>query len=303
MRRGRILILLGLVLALGATGAVLWLLRNTAQQPGEAPVEREPVVVAVQPIAEDEPVEGRLEVREMPKEMIPEAALRELSGTSGKFATGPIPQGTLIQPEMLQTQEEKMREGQVSQLVEEGFLAVALPINELSSVSYGILPGDHIDILITLPFIDVDTETQMKQPICPSCPTEGGASAQFTEQRQRLISQLTLQDVAVLGVGRWTYKPIAPEEGEAQQNVEGSDAASSAGEPPQYITLMLTPQDALVVKLARENNAAIDLAVRKKDDHTMFNNIQPVTLDYIMLRFGITVPTKHEYAVEALPPK
>ena len=57
MRRGRILILLGLILALGTAAAVFVLLQSTAA-PTEGPqVERDEVVVAIQPIAEDEPVE------------------------------------------------------------------------------------------------------------------------------------------------------------------------------------------------------------------------------------------------------
>jgi Flp pilus assembly protein CpaB len=301
MRRGRVLILLGLILAIGAAAIVFMLLQTTAQAPTVAEVPREEVVVAKQPIAEDEPVAERLEVREVPSEMVQEGALRTLDGTQTMLAKGPIPQGSIVYQEMLQTPEEQMAEGNLSQLVEAGHVAMAFPITELSSVSYGIQPGDYVDVLMTLAFIDVDQETQMEQPICPPlCPTGGEtqAQAQAGGQLERLVAQVTLQDILVLGVGRWLNEVEPPPE----QTAPGADEGTAAI-PPEYITLMLEPQDALVLKLAREQGASIDLAVRNVDDHQTFQNIQQVTMDYIMARFGISLPPKHEYTIELLQPK
>ncbi|HFD38259.1 MAG TPA: Flp pilus assembly protein CpaB [Anaerolineae bacterium] len=295
MRRGRILILLGIILALGTAAIVFILLQGTAGGGGgAAPVEREEVVVAVQPIPENEPVEDRLDLRPMPKEAIPEGALRSLESTAGMLAAGPIPQGTIIQPDLLISPVEMMREGELGQLVEPGFVAVGFPINELSSVSYGIKPGDHVDVLVTLPFVDVDQTTQMVEPICPPLCTgaEGQVEANLQDQKPRLVTQLTLQNAAVLGVGRWDYAPAPPAEGEAK----GGNQPAPETEPPRYITLMLTPQDALVLKLAREYGASIDLAVRAQDDGQVFTT-QQVTLDYILARFGIVVPPKQPYAL------
>ena len=44
---------------------------------------------------------------------------------------------------------------------------------------------------------------------------------------------------------------------------------------------------------------SIDLAVRAQDDHQPFTT-QQVTLDYIMARFGISLPAKQPYTVEKL---
>jgi Flp pilus assembly protein CpaB len=60
---------------------------------------------------------------------------------------------------------------------------------------------------------------------------------------------------------------------------------------------MLAPQDALVLKLAREYGASIDLAVRAQDDHQQFTT-QQVTLDYILARFAVTLPAKQPYTIE-----
>jgi Flp pilus assembly protein CpaB len=294
MRRGRILILLGLILAIGTAIAVVVIMRSQETTP-TATIELEEVVVAIQPIAEEEPVEGKIDLREMPKEYLPPDALRSLDGTAGLLAAGPIPQGTVIHPDLLITAVELMQQGELGKLIEPGYVAVALPIDELSSVSYGVKPGDHVDVMMTFFFVDLDQETQVDEPICaPICPTGGGEeqATTVTEQRPRLATQLTLQDIAVLGVGRWVKEEVPQEE---------QDNQARTGEPvpvqlPEYVTIMVSPQDALVLKLAREDNASIDLAVRAKDDGQQFTT-QQVTLDYIMARFGVTLPAKQPYSL------
>jgi Flp pilus assembly protein CpaB len=298
MRRGRILILLGLILAIGAA-AVVFILLQSATQPVETEIPRESVVVAKQPIAEGDPVADRLEVKEVPSEVVLEGAMRSLDGTGDMLASGPIPQGSIVYREMLQTPEEQMKEGRLGTLVEQGYVAVAFPISELSSVSYGIQPGDYIDVLMSFAFVDLDEETQTLGPLCPPmCPSADGGqtTVEVTGQRQRYVSQLTVQDILVLGVGRWNYAAPPPEE---QQNQGGNEEAAPAA-PPKFITLMLQPQDALVLKLAREHGASIELAVRNAEDHQVFQNIQQVTLDYLMARFGISLPPKHNFSIETL---
>jgi Flp pilus assembly protein CpaB len=298
MRRGRILILLGLILAIGTAAIVFVMLRGaTTEKPTE--VVRENVVVAAQPIPADQPLEGRVELRPMPVESIPEGAIRTLEGTTGMLAAGPIPQGTILQPELLVSPVELMQQGQLGKVVEPGFVAVAFPINELSSVSYGIQPNDHVDILVTFFFIDTDQQTQAEEPICsPLCPSGDGQTERgnIVEQRPRLAAQLTLQDTKVLGVGRWSSEPSTLEQAQATPQPQTGQEQGPAA-PPEYITLMLAPQDALVLKLAREYGASIDLAVRAQDDHQQFTT-QQVTLDYILARFAVTLPAKQPYTIE-----
>lgn len=295
MRRGRILILLGLILAIG-TAAAVYVVVNSMEASQTAEIQLEEVVVALQPIAEEEPVEGRIGLVDMPRDYVPQGALRSLEGTADLLAAGPIPQGAAIHPDMLISPAELALEGELGKLVEPGLVAVAFPISELSSVSYGIRPGDHIDVLMTFFFKDIDPDTQITEPICaPFCPgPEGETEATLGTQIPRPAAQLTLQNIQVLGVGRWAQE-LTPEQEEAQ---------AEAGEPvpvelPSFITVMVTPQDALVLKLAREMQARIDLAVRSEEDAQVFTT-QQVTLDYILARFGVTLPTKQPYTLESL---
>ncbi len=292
MRRGRILILLGVILAIATAAAVFVVIQGMEQSQPE--LELEEVVVAIQPIAAMEPVEGRIDLRAMPKDYLPEGALRSLDVAEGMLAAGPIPQGQVLHPDLLLTPMEAMQLGELGTLVEPGFVAVAFPINELSSVSYGVRPGDHVDVLMTFYFIDLDQETQSKEPLCPPlCPgSEGEGGAGAAEQRPRLAAQLTLQDVEILGVGRW---PLGEQPAQQQEQQPGEEPVPV--EPPAYVTLMITPQDALVLKLAREQGASIDLAVRAQDDAQLFTT-QQVTLDYILARFGVSLPPRQPYSIE-----
>ena len=174
MRRGRILILLGLILAIG-TAAAVYVVVNSMEPSQTTEIVLEDVVVALQPIAEEEPVEGRIGLVAMPKDYIPDGAYRSLEGTGDLLAAGPIPQGAVIHPSMLISRVELAQEGELGKLVEPNLVAVAFPIDELSSVSYGIRPGDHIDVLMTFFFTDIDQETQIPEPICaPFCPGPEG---------------------------------------------------------------------------------------------------------------------------------
>jgi Flp pilus assembly protein CpaB len=303
MRRGRLLILLGLILALG-TAAVVFILLQSATEDGEPEIERVEVVYALQPIAEDSPVdlEGQLGTKRVPKEGLSESVVLNLEETRGMLAAVQIEQGDVLYANMLQTTEEQMRKGKLGKLVQPGYVGVAFPISELSSVSYGIQPGDHVDILMTFSFVDIDPDTQIREPLCPPvCPVPGVPEGEIREvssgdQHARLAAQLTVQNAEVLGVGRWNYKETTVQE---QQPRGGEEAAPPPEAPPEYITLMLEPQDALVLKLAREYNASIDLAVRAEEDGQPFAT-QQVTLDYILTRFGISLPPKQPYTIEQI---
>jgi len=299
MRRGRLLILIGLILACGTAAIVFVLLQNMQKAPVTAPIKTEEVVIAAQPIEEGQPAEGRLAMKALDANIIPTGALRSLDGTTGLLTKIRIDQGTIVTSAMLETKEEQMARGQVGQLVEPGYVAMAFPISELSSVSYGVQPNDLIDVMVTFVFVDLDTETQSKEPLCPPiCPAaEGQSTTAAAGQNPRLVAQLTLQKIRVLGVGRWQYMAPTPEPG--QQS--GGGSATTAAEPPQFITLMLAPQDALVLKLAREHKASIDLAIRAKDDTQDFAT-QQVTLEYILNRFGVSLPDRKEYTIEGLAP-
>ncbi len=121
--------------------------------------------------------------------------------------------------------------------IPKGMVAISIPISKLSSVSYGLQPGDHVNMIASLLMVDLD---QSFQTILPNNSTSvtlpGELAKQFTGtviigvnpvsgksivgraendptlgapiyvypgegQRPRLVSQTLIQDVTILHVG------------------------------------------------------------------------------------------------------
>ncbi len=181
MQRGRLLIILGIILGLATVGALIFLvvgggvlsgLSGTADEPApedtagtEAPAESiltVEVIVALQPIPRGaEFVAGSIGPREWPAENVPPDVIANETETIGKVARNEIVQGQVIVRGMLVN---KGGEGEASLSIPAGRVAVAYPMNRQTSVAYAIKPGDSVDILVTSFFVDVDEEFQTPLP-------------------------------------------------------------------------------------------------------------------------------------------
>jgi hypothetical protein len=67
------------------------------------------------------------------------------------------------------------------------------------------------------------------------------------------------------------------------------------------VILVVDPQDALVLKYARENNFILDLVLRAAGDEAP-NDTEAVTLEYMIRRFNISLPPKLQYYLDTVPP-
>jgi pilus assembly protein CpaB len=127
-------------------------------------------------------------------------------------------------------------------------------------------------------------------------------------QRPRLVSQTVLQNVVVLNVGTF---PIFNEEGEpvqlatptpvgAQPQEEGEEAVvpqTPTLEPPDIVTLIMWPQDAVTLNFLIYSGAEITLALRAAGDDTQ-TLTDAVTLQYLMDVYRIPLPAKLPYGLE-----
>jgi hypothetical protein len=112
------------------------------------------------------------------------------------------------------------------------------------------------------------------------------------------VTQLTVQDAVVLRIGDWPGEEEAPPvEEEQPEEVEGQPqpvvSSRAAVEP---LTLIVTPQDAMVLKYAGEIGASIDLVLRSSADTGLISTTS-VTLQYIFDRFEIEQPPKLPYGL------
>lgn len=119
-------------------------------------------------------------------------------------------------------------------------------------------------------------------------------------QRPRLVCQTIIQDAAVLQVGMFSAEEAqAAASPTATPAVDGSVAPVTASSTNYSgsVTLIVTPQDTLVLNYLLLSGTKISLALRSSSD-TGIITTDPVTLQYIMEQKNIPAPNKLPYGVE-----
>ncbi len=176
MQRGRLLIILAVILGLAVVGIILFIVSQGIGGPQPAEdvtdgpvVDPRPteiptvdVIVALQPLPRGaEFVQGSIGPRAWPRNNVPPGAIALESETIGKVAKVQIFQGQPIVRDMLT---DSGSGEDASFQIPPGRVAVAYPIDQQSSVAYAIQPGDFVDILTTAFFQDIDEEFQTRLP-------------------------------------------------------------------------------------------------------------------------------------------
>lgn len=299
MRRGRIFFLLAFLLILGLVGVgAVWFLfgrglggEEVAQDvtPTPPPVE---VVIITQNIPQgyilDEDVLTSIptQVELVAPGMFTSSNITELIGRQVKYE---VSAGTpLLDTMLLKAGEQIPQSGSPWAInIPTGMVAVSIPINKLSSISYAPRPGDHVNVISSFLFVDIDTDFQTNTPSQtgvviasgPADPVTGTRDPLTVEiasglygktlidpvlgqavfiypseaQRPRMVSQMLLQDVIVLQVGEFpqdsnTDTDVITSEGEEGQEEQSQEQEVSTTVPkPSEITLIVRPQDAVTL--------------------------------------------------------
>jgi Flp pilus assembly protein CpaB len=344
MRRGgRILLYLVLVILLVGGGAFAFLMSrgSTSQPPTPTPAPIK-VLVLRQPVAlADEITEEVLGTVDLPPEfannpvLILESQRDEVLGQLAKY---PLGQGIFLTRSMLaSTAEELDRPGSDSaKLIPRGMTAIAIPITRLSSAAYAIRDGDHVDVIATMLFVDVDPGFQSMLPnmvgsitgtgyiegqLPALTATVGGASGMqgradldpalnqafyllpSEAQRPRLVSQRILQSVEVLRIGTFELPSelAGREPSLAEQAGPATPTPTGGARPaprgPDIITLIVTPQEAITLTYLIYSNAQLTLTLRSKGDLERLDT-ESATLQYLIGQYNISLPAKLPYAIQ-----
>jgi pilus assembly protein CpaB len=182
MRRGRIFIYLALIVILGVAAFFL-LSKNLfgksetpeAGVPGTPgivatpiPVDRIDVVVSRQDIPRGLPItEEHLDKRTIPLDMYDQGMFKypdELNKVVGRKAVAPIKQNRIILSGDLIDTQSLLSGRQEAILIPAEKVAVSIPITRLSSSSYAPQAGDHVNVIVTLLFLELDTDYQSELP-------------------------------------------------------------------------------------------------------------------------------------------
>lgn len=130
-------------------------------------------------------------------------------------------------------------------------------------------------------------------------------------QRPRLVSQRLITNATVLGVGEFPLPSeeeaeliVAPppEEGvgapEGQAQAQEAAAVEAVITPPDIITLIVSPQDALAIHWAVNNGLPLALTLRSPNDPTPEIETDSVTLQFMLDNYNITIPSKLPFGTE-----
>lgn len=343
MRRGRIFIYLAFILILGLAATFLvWQRVLQPQELGVSP-EQEPtpvvttvnVVILAQRVPRGTPVSADvLGLIPVQQELFYEGMFTNISEVEGKLAKFDLEAGIpLTQGMLVESAEQLSGTGSLAALsIPRGMVAVSIPISRLSSVSYAPRAGDHVNIITTMMFVDLDDDFQTSLPNknvsvtppiaglevqTPSLVATTGGGGNLIgrpsvdpvlgqtfyqvpgeeRQRPRMVSQNLLQDIVVLQVGNFplveeekveqAVEPVTEESGTAQ----AAEETAPEIQPPDLITLIVTPQDAITLNYLLYSGARLTLALRSAEDDTRVQT-EAVTLQFLLEQYNIPIPVK-----------
>jgi pilus assembly protein CpaB len=122
------------------------------------------------------------------------------------------------------------------------------------------------------------------------------------QQRPRVVTQRLVENARILHVGTFALDDQAagaapvPDEGVgAPPPPEGQQAAVIETQPPDIITLIVTPQEALALNWAVKTGTHMTLTLRAPND-TEATETTSVTLQYLIETYDVTIPSKLPYA-------
>jgi pilus assembly protein CpaB len=327
-----------------------------------------PVVIAVQDIPRGVIIgPDRVAVILFPAETAPRGAFPDLTDVVGKIAATDIyPEEIILARKLVVDLNSLGNTGSdAAAVLPPDRVAVAVPIDAITSVAYGLRPGDRVDVIVSMLFVDVDEDFQTLLPndrriLLPAADEfgnivftwgevsygdqdvdtfyipiestnpeasedaiEGTRGIQFTvidepnpldgrRQRPRLVTQRTVTNAQVIWVGTFpddgrifapaptpTEVITATPEGEtASSGEEGTAPANTPVPPrPEIITLSVAPQDAVVLAWISEAGLPMTFAMRSARSQGL-GDTSPVTMNYIMQAYNISVPEKYSYALE-----
>ena len=229
MRLGRLLIIVAVVLIVGviAIGGLFFFRGGSGPEatpdPTQVALESNTVEILVlrQPVGRGEEITDEvLGQQPYPRDLLYEGTLTAdaKSEVIGKRAKYYLEQGMYLTDRMLS---ENLVGSDASLEIEAGKVAVSIPIGRISSVAYSLQPGDRVDIISTMLFVDLDTEFQTKSPNNTAAVVAPGPNVLLTTESEEAVnanlqtntdlSNLTAQVVSggsVAAQGRAELDPV-----------------------------------------------------------------------------------------------
>lgn len=211
-----------------------------------------------------------LQELELPAEAVPEGAVRTTDAAVGRLTTAALYAGEPVLEQRLVDPNVVSPDGRKAVYLLEDQVLMAIPAADLLSQGGMLRAGDHVDLLMSLPF--------------PENRGVGAAAsdASSEEEAQQATFSL-LQNITVAGL---IGGVPAAETGESTGSDSGDDAGSSTVVRPDSVLLSIPPQDALALKYAVDAGGKLDVVLRAPGVEKPFVT-DPVDIDYLINRYRI----------------
>ncbi len=181
--------------------------------------------------------------------------------------------------------------------VPQGMVALAVPLQRLSGVAYALREGDHVDIMMSFSFVDIDEEFQTILPnkgLVLTVDTEAGTFNFFEypmgreevgvlgapivvvpngDQVAKKATQLLIDNAIVMRVGDWPLRdlnqpiivtPAPPVE--ETPTPEGQEGEAPAGEPTATPVPAIPVPDVITLALSRQDALVLKYATEAGAD-------------------------------------
>jgi pilus assembly protein CpaB len=208
-----------------------------------------------------------------PADLVPSDAVTSMSEVLSTTVRTPVFSGQMmLKRQFMHTQ----GRASASLSIPAGKVLVAFPSTDMLNATGAVQPGDHVDIMLTLP---ISGTTRLNSAATGDSQVEMGTKA--------LVSQATLQNIEVYTIGMWTPP--------------GQQADNNPNSAVKIITFIVDHQEALILKFVKDSGGTIDLAVRSALDNANAQT-DPVNLDYLVDLFGfVALPDGGQGAVNNQP--
>lgn len=228
------------------------------------------VVVATQDILDGQRVTAEMvEVRTVPETAAAATAFADVNDVIGSRARFPISQGEQVTPVRLV---ETARGVALSFQIPEGMRGFSIPVSNESSPSAVLVPGDFVDVLLT---IDQQLIPVLVDQLDPNTLTPTGQAAlQTVEEGNKVVGTL-FQNLQVMSVG----ENFVANGSEYQSSTRGAKPEEGGG-TTGFVILAISPDQAQVLTLA-QNLGSLSLTLRPFGDEE-FVPLEPFLEPFII---------------------
>lgn len=216
------------------------------------------VVVALKDIPQGTKLDDTMvEEIEIPKKYVQPGAMEKVSEVIGRTISIPVLKRTqILESVIMHTQRLSIAE----KIPDKEMRAFSIAVTNVTAVAGLILPGDYVDVLLTV---------------------EAGSYKNGRSVSEEIITKTILQNIKVLAVNqnssRVNLKPLADRRGELSGNVFSRiDRTEAGGEKVATLTFALTPEDVQKINMAQEIGS-LAVSLRYKYDDGKIANIPKLT--------------------------